>query len=496
MSTAETVTGHSGQTTDTDVYSEIDKGTGKARLRRIHRLSRPFWASFVIGAASLLIFAALLVNTLDRQSITSSERVFGSILAEKFDRLSEITLEYGFWDEAVTHLVDRLDMEWVDSNLVEYIYAELGVIGVHVLDGQNSDHLHVYEDIVADGSSMTAYGGDATRIINHARRSPDNEAPIPVTGFLGTAETLFMASAVRMTTYDRSDTNTSTDHVMMFVRQLDDDALIDLSRKFQMPGLNISTEDPGYFQASWPIANADGIVFARFVWDPELPGRRLLLPLTLGLLIVYLGMMFAARAFLKQATQLVVALENSRRRTEEAKELLASQAKTDSLTGLCNRRHFETVIDELSAVANGRREFALMCIDLDWFKAINDSMGHEIGDEVLKYVADVLRSLIYPQDRVFRLGGDEFVIIFGFADKDRIAAVGQDAITILSRPAVIKGKTCTFGASAGVAYSVEPVKLLRRADAALYKSKKNGRGQVSVYVPDEEDTPTADTTVS
>nr|WP_286183138.1 diguanylate cyclase [Labrenzia sp. R4_1] len=411
----------------------------------------------------------------------------GAILDERTDRLSELTLEYAYWDESIDRLVTQFDEDWIDTTFIEYIYSDLGIIGVHVLDGENADRLHIFEDYRADRSAMERYGPDALRLISRARRTEENEAPIPATGFLGSASDLYLASAIRMTTYD-TDKITSTNHVMMFVRKLDEAALTYLSDKFQLPGLKITTEDPSYFQAHWPIRAEDGVTFANFVWNPVLPGQQLLAPLAIGLIIVYGGMMIAARAFLKQATHMVSALDAAKKRTERAKELLAHQANTDALTNLGNRWSFEQTLDALSAKADGTKEFALVCFDLDRFKTINDTLGHETGDEVLKYVGETLSSLTYPQDKVFRLGGDEFVIVFGLTDRERVLAVAKEAIAILSQRVMLNGHSCHFGASAGIAYSTEPVNLLRRADTALYASKKKGRSQVTVYIPDSSDT--------
>jgi diguanylate cyclase (GGDEF)-like protein len=487
VSSPEIVASRNEQSNANIAHHQKDASMEKARLERIHKLSRPFWASFIIGAVSLLIFAAFLVNALDRQAITSSERVMGSILGERLDRLSELTLEYAYWDEAADRLINKFDEDWIDTTFIEYIYSDLGIIGVHVLDGENADRLHIFEDYRADGSAMAHYGADALKLINRARRTKENEAPIPSTGFLGSTSDLFLASAIQMATYD-AEKITSTDHVMMFTRKMDQTGLADLGEKFQLPGLQITTEDPSYFQAHWPIRAEDGTTLANFVWNPVLPGQQLLAPLAIGLIIVYGGMMIAARAFLKQAMHMVSALDAAKRRTERAKELLAHQANTDALTNLGNRWSFEQTLDTLSAKADGTKEFALVCFDLDRFKTINDTLGHETGDEVLKYVGETLSSLTYPQDKVFRLGGDEFVIVFGLTDRERVLAVAKEAIAILSQRVTLNGHSCHFGASAGIAYSTEPVNLLRRADTALYASKKKGRGQVTVYIPDSTDT--------
>lgn len=168
-------------------------------------------------------------------------------------------------------------------------------------------------------------------------------------------------------------------------------------------------------------------------------------------------------------------------------EMIVAQARVrhtamhDSLTGIANRRFLD---EELSKLAyrcklNGER-LAVMHIDLDRFKQINDTMGHAVGDEVLVYTAQTLRNNLSDQDFVARVGGDEFVVLrTGNLERVDLARQASRLIEELSTPVEIKGRKCWFGVSIGIAISdgteIETRDLLVNADIALYRAKK-GRG--------------------
>lgn len=449
----------------------------------IRRLSKPFWATVIISAVSLLAFVSFLSVTLDRNSIRSSEQIFTAMLGDRSEHLADITLEYGYWNDSVTNLVDAFNLTWVKETFVDYMQEELQIEGIHLLDGSDRPKLHVVAGKIADADLLDRYGPSVNSMIAQARKTEPDEAPTPATGLIGDLATLYLASAVLLTSYDE-DSDKSTDHVLVFAKPVNAAILAEMAQKYRFPGLRLSAEPPAFWQAGFEIDTFDKTPVGYFVWNPALAGVRMLPLLAAGVMIVYLGMYFAARMFFRRASETVQALTDAKQQAEEVKELLASQARSDPLTGLGNRR----LLDERLAQLQGRQPVAdghaLLCVDLDRFKEINDTYGHETGDLVLMHVADALSGLANADDTVARLGGDEFVIVFGRAGRERVLSVGRVIVEQLSVPVNIDGATYSFGASVGIAFSHNPSELLRQADVALYSAKRRGKGQVSVYSTD------------
>lgn len=167
----------------------------------------------------------------------------------------------------------------------------------------------------------------------------------------------------------------------------------------------------------------------------------------------------------------------------EQESRLMGLALYDSLTGLANRVLLEERIAEALASANERQQIvALLLIDLDEFKPINDTYGHEVGDEVLRVVAARLQEGVRGSDTVARLGGDEFVIVLP-ALSDQLAAleIAQSLLQALSNSIKFGDLKLNIGASIGIAYypddGMDSAALMHQADMAMYETKRNRRGE-------------------
>jgi diguanylate cyclase (GGDEF)-like protein/PAS domain S-box-containing protein len=175
-----------------------------------------------------------------------------------------------------------------------------------------------------------------------------------------------------------------------------------------------------------------------------------------------------------------------RRSAEDASRL----AMYDSLTGLANRFNISKKLDTtLSAFAQQQRSCAIMLLDLDRFKQVNDTLGHPAGDALLKQVAERLLKIVRDKEMVSRLGGDEFQIILpDIEDRGRLGDMASDIINSLSQPYSVEGSRCIIGVSVGVAIAPFDGQtsddLVRNADLALYAAKGNGRGRFSFYSSD------------
>lgn len=170
-----------------------------------------------------------------------------------------------------------------------------------------------------------------------------------------------------------------------------------------------------------------------------------------------------------------------------AQRALERMARHDPLTELANRISLR---EELAAfLGRSRRQgsrFAVLCLDLDRFKTVNDTLGHRAGDALLCAVADRLRGIVTGSDVVARVGGDEFVILHALVEADgEASALAQRLVDALGAPYRIDGHEVVIGASVGIAIApsdgAEADRLLTSADEALYRAKAQGRGTWRVY---------------
>jgi diguanylate cyclase (GGDEF)-like protein len=176
------------------------------------------------------------------------------------------------------------------------------------------------------------------------------------------------------------------------------------------------------------------------------------------------------------AAQALIALENGR-----LVDRITHQARHDQLTGVANRAGFH---EQLAAATAGDATLALFYVDLDQFKPINDVHGHQVGDAVLRAVAQRLSEHLRAGDTVARIGGDEFAVLVGdVADPAQLAAISERLAHAFDRPLTVGGRSFAIRASIGRAVwpvdGQEPEALLRTADAAMYDNKRRARAVIS-----------------
>ena len=235
-----------------------------------------------------------------------------------------------------------------------------------------------------------------------------------------------------------------------------------------------------------PLAGATGAA-ARWVCTalPERPDAWMLIGAPSG---VPAEAVVALRSLTNQVT---LALRNS-----AAHQDLASQARTDSLTGLANRATFTT------ALQLGLRDpddvLAVLFLDLDDFKTVNDGLGHAAGDELLRHIAARLRSAVRTGDLCARLGGDEFAVLLHHAGRTSQGAQGsrgpqdvadviaQRLVELVAAPVTLMGRVARVGASIGLARTwpdASAEQLVQRADIAMYAAKAKGKNRVQTFDP-------------
>jgi diguanylate cyclase (GGDEF)-like protein len=170
---------------------------------------------------------------------------------------------------------------------------------------------------------------------------------------------------------------------------------------------------------------------------------------------------------------------------------LDREAREDPLTGLINRAELLRQLADLDHESGGPY-VAVIFLDLDGFKAVNDTRGHHVGDELLVAVARRIRAAVRPEDSLARLGGDEFVVLCPqLADPQDVRAVAERVRSTLDSPVSVEGRSHRISMSVGIALapagSIDPPDLLRQADMAMYRAKDAGRNTVRVHSVDMDE---------
>ncbi|WP_172643312.1 putative bifunctional diguanylate cyclase/phosphodiesterase [Rhizobium leguminosarum] len=274
---------------------------------------------------------------------------------------------------------------------------------------------------------------------------------------------------------------------LIVVRFIDGAALDELSRQQGLNGARFArTADADENEVAFQIdATANGEPIGFIVWRPDLPGSRVI-----GRLMPALSI--AALVIAVLFSFLLVRLRSSLGELKKS-ELHARQlALHDVLTDLPNRALFAMRFDEcLAETRNSSERSAVALLDLDRFKAVNDTFGHAAGDELIRMAAERIRAILRPGDTLARLGGDEFALLLrDIKDHDQVLpAICEAIVAELGKPfPLLHGEAVArVGGSIGVTVVPDAGRnaddIMRYADVALYEAKMGGRGQWRLYSP-------------
>jgi len=269
--------------------------------------------------------------------------------------------------------------------------------------------------------------------------------------------------------------------IVVSVTYLHDRFLGSVSRRLELPRLRmVGLATPVGQDNTYELYDEAGRPMARFAWTPKRPGAEIMRNV-----MPFLGVALCAFALL---TWLVL---RYMRRTEATiaagEDQMRHLALHDGLSGLPNRTFFgERLADLMEEVRRTGHMAAVLSIDLDRFKEVNDTLGHLIGDALIRAVGQRLARLLRASDLVARLGGDEFAVITpDVGELGDLQSLADRIINALRAPYAIMGHTLTIGASIGITSITretgEVADIMRRADVALYRAKNEGRNRACIY---------------
>jgi diguanylate cyclase (GGDEF)-like protein len=459
----------------------------------------------MIVVSSILTCAGIYVTTQQGDEI-SAERQARSARHAMDISVDELALQQetvAIWDEAAAKLATaRPDRSWAHDNMGIWLHNIFRHDEVLVLDGSdrpvyaaingNSVPLDHYRSLIGDLRPLLRAvrghdGGPNGRHDRNPNLKLHPKSSVRTTSrathdshivLVGGRPAAASAMLIQPSTPNYMRPNGHWP-VLISVRYLDAGFLTELSARQLISGPRFSLKSVhGADEQSVPIQTEWGGTIGYLVWKPELPGTQILwklVPLTLLVLAALASfMVFLGRRLRRSAAELTASEERS-----------SHQAYHDALTGLANRAMFQHRLDELNEGTVS--SFALALIDLDDFKLINDTLGHDSGDALLLAVARRLQAAIAPGDLVARLGGDEFaLLLMGTTSSVELEQFGTKLLERLTEPFEHQGKDIRCHASIGATMCQGRGginSLLKHADLALYEAKAAGRCALRLYSP-------------
>jgi len=397
------------------------------------------------------------------------------------------------------------DEKWLDPDIGSWLHVTFGHDHTYILDRHN-------EAIAATINGARAEPGEYGKIrpsledlirglrgdvrsshFGHTERSAAGPSVTTGRAVYDThlLELLGRPAAVSIMTIvpesDKLQIDPGGEFLLVSVRFLDGTFLQGLSQQNLIDGLRFTTvSNAAENEVAVPLKSDAGQLIGFFIWKPQLPGTtilRVIGPSIVVVCVLIIGVMaLLARSLRHSMAKLRKAIAGLRASEAQAHRL----AFHDALTGLPNRALFDDRLDQALADLGSGQQLAVLMLDLDRFKHVNDTLGHHAGDCVVREFGNRLSALLRDGDAIARLGGDEFaVVLSGIARSTDVEAVCERILDTVRQPFEILGRQTFVGVSIGVALAPEAgserVELMRKADIALYQAKAEGRDAYRIF---------------
>ena len=467
------------------------------------RLSIVIPISVIVAIAILCIVIAVVTSArrADEVSLDHEKRLLSRAIATHGEQLLRELESVTANEEAARRIRDEFDREWVHNRVGLWLKHYFDHDFVFVADGsdqlsyamlgRNSVEPRWFNSIVPELAPILDYlrgrAGDEPKgaiRISEPRRNAETGKPTRVTliqRFLGRPAAI-AASLIAPTEQIAGDAARATMPIVIAVKFVDEGLLAEIGGRLQLNGLRVTEKElaPAN-EYSQDLKDYDGHTVMSLTWQPKRPGSEIVTSV-----IPFIAVAFAGFALL------AALIHGYMRRTAatiaQGEQRLRYLALHDPLCGLPNRNFFGERLEEvIQEVRNGAPPAAVFYIDLDHFKDVNDTLGHPVGDELIRNVTARLSGLLRPEDLVSRLGGDEFaVIITGGAEITALNRTAERIISAICAPYTIGGHNILIGASIGIAIidrrsGIVAADVMRYADMALYRAKNEGRNRACIY---------------
>lgn len=455
-------------------------------------------AAMTLGALALLVaMVSFLVNRFDDTALAREQRMVESGFSQHVKQIDDIPVPQVDWDRAVAKADRKVDPSFADIEFGEQLYTFDGFSHSFLVSGDNRVTYAYIRGNHATADAFAPFWPTFSRLIGsirtaEAKRGPIRPhaegqgmvaRPIQANGLVRVdGQVYLIIISLIQPDLGKVQPLGPRSSVLVNAVPVGQAMLNDLAARYMLDGLSLADQPPtGRDKAWFALHGTDGQVIGGLTWTPRRPGAALLHDM--------ISILFGAGAVL-----LLVGWTILRRSAVIVNELIASEARArelayhDPLTGLPNRAMlFEQLPEMMAGLSEQRPLLGVMCIDLDRFKIVNDTLGHQAGDVLLRTVAERLRVLVDADERKFaaRLGGDEFVLLAQASDRGTIERLAQRLLALLLAPIDSEFGRLDVGCSIGAALiepsEADPSLALRQADLALYRAKARGRGCITFY---------------
>ena len=467
----------------------------------MQRLIAPMSALLAGLAALLLVLLFYSANSMNQSASQAQRALINNALSLRLvQSLSELR-SVAWWDEMVVKSRGSgLDAEWLDVEVGVFVTTSYKHDRILVLDEQNRPIYGFGADKRLDQATQEQFARLVSPLAEQIRGGKNISPRITDASFTenmtedstitdrsygrGAAAILsndgrpVFAAAMEITPSLEKALGSKRPHILVSITDVNAGVLRDIGRSVLIGDL--SSGSLGTLSAdTFPMRSDDGKSMGSLTWTPKQPGNKLISDLLPAILIVLIAATASIAALFKR---LIGSTRELAKREIEAQYL----ANHDALTGLPNRRMLAARLEELrNAYDPKRTSVSVACIDLDRFKDINDTLGHQAGDELIKAVARRIESRTLPGDMIARLGGDELAVIRLHQHVNEGQRLAKLVIESFDAPFSVLGHEIETTASLGVTSATldRPFDdIMREADIALYEAKAMGRGRAAHFL--------------
>ncbi len=439
-------------------------------------------------------FLYLMVQSfhhLNDNAMSSSRTVSDSVFYNERENLGKVVYDYSFWNDAAEALSGINEISYYEDNFdSDYLFNTFNVNQVLVYERDGTLKETIVNGVREEVSSSIYTDPAFDQIFERAIKT-DYESPEPVTSYISIAGQIHVIAA-SVIVPDKPTDKLKTGElygVLMMTRLLDNALLSKWERQFHLHNLSIQPTNAllkkNYIAID--IIDSNGKAIAKASWKPHQPGKQYIsevLPITSIIVLCVIIILIVFSVFMSKCIRHTML---AARQLEKNRDELQQLAHYDSVTNLPNRLlGMDRLEQAILASSRYGTHTAVLFIDIDGFKEVNDTLGHDIGDHLLHEIGKRLVSCVREGvDTIFRLGGDEFIVCLTQLQNETDAiSVAEDILALIQKDLRIGDVTITISVSIGIVTSLgnrlDAKQMIKQADIAMYKAKVAGKNQYVV----------------